>query len=201
MKPFELVEKQQDRFQYAPIEKVIERVYMDYKFITEIRVSDVLEWMGVIYGILEVPRMFRMKVTGNNSFTPHIVITNYRGELPLDFRKVLIGGLRDADSKQVYRESLGTYTRFGNPITTNSVKANQVLDKLYNITGGYIFTEDETATLEMAYEAFPIDDRGFPLVPDLEKVIEYAKEFIAEKVTFNLFAANKISKDVWETVV
>ena len=198
MKPFDTIERTRDKISYVPIEMVINRVYMDYKFITDIRVSDVLEWIGIIYGSFSVPHMFRMKVTGNDIISPNISITNHRGLLPPDFRKVMISGIRDYDTKEVYRESLGTFTRFSSSISETTESTN--LDKLYNISGGYIFTEDESATLEMAYEAFPIDDRGYPLVPDDEKVIEYAKEFIAEKITFNLLAANKISKDIWDVI-
>jgi hypothetical protein len=197
MKPFDSVSRVSN-MSFVPIEMVTERVYRDYKFITDIRVSDVMEWIGIIYGSFSVPHMFRMKVTGNDIISPNIVVSNHRGILPPDYRKSLPAGIRDYDTKEVYRESLGTFTRFKSSISGDTKSEN--LDKLYNITGGYIFTEDEDVTLEMSYEAFPIDDRGYPLVPDDEKVIEYAKEFIAEKITFNLFAAGKISKDIWDII-
>jgi len=198
MKPFELIERQSDKFQYTSIERVIEMIYRDYKFITDVKVSDVLEWIGAIYGFLAVPGMFRKKITGVDLLTPNIVVTQYRGTLPIDFRKVLKAGIRDYDTKAVYRKSLGTFTQFQHGLDEDSYNSN--VDKLYNISGGYIFVEDETATLEMAYEAFPIDERGYPLIPDEQKVLEYAKEYISEKISFNLFAAGKINRDVYEIV-
>ncbi len=198
MRPFELIEKQQDKFQYAPIEKVIEMIYRDYKFIQDIKVSDVLEWVGAIYGFLKVPGMFRQKITGVDLLTPNIIITQYRGTLPIDFRKVLKAGIRDYDTKEVYRKSLGTFTKFQHSLDEDSYNTN--VDKLYNISGGYIFVEDETATLEMCYEAFPIDERGYPLIPDDQKVLEYAKEYISEKITFNLLAAGKVTRDIWDVI-
>lgn len=197
MKPFDIIKRAND-MSFVPIEMVTERIYRDYKFITDIRIADVMEWIGIIYGSFSVPHMFRMKMTGNDLISPNIVISNHRGSLPPDYRKSIIAGIRDYDTKEVYRESLGTFTRFKSSISETTESTN--LDKLYNISGGYIFTEDDEATLEMAYEAFPIDDRGYPLVPDDEKVIEYVKEFIAEKITFNLYAANKIPKDIWDTI-
>ena len=51
MRPFELIEKQQDKFQYNSIERVIEMIYRDYKFktiaYTDSPISD-----GVINGNL-----------------------------------------------------------------------------------------------------------------------------------------------------
>jgi hypothetical protein len=197
MKPFDSVSRVSN-MSFVPIEMVTERVYMDYKFITDIRVSDVMEWIGVIYGSFSVPHMFRMKMTGNDLISPNIIVSNHRGSLPPDYRKSLPAGIRDYDTKEVYRESLGTFTRFKASISETPESVNT--DKVYNISGGYIFTEDEDAILEMSYEAFPIDDRGYPLVPNDEKVIEYAKEFIAEKITFNLFAAGKISEKIWDVI-
>lgn len=198
MNPFNLVEKQQDKFQYTSIERVIEMIYRDYKFITNINISDVLEWVGAIYGFMSVPGMFRRKVTGVDLLTPNITITQYRGELPVDFRKVLPAGIRDYDTKQTYRKSSGTFTQFQHGLNDDAFYPN--IDKLYRLAGGYIFVEDETATLEMAYEAFPLDERGYPLVPDEQKVLEYAKEYISEKIAFNLFAEGKINKDVYNIV-
>ena len=198
MKPFDLVERQEDKYQYTSIDRVVEMVYRQYKFITDIKVSDVLEWVGEIYGNLEVPYMFRNKMTGMDAMTPHIDIVDHRGILPIDFRKVLKGGIRDHDNSTVYRESLGTFSQFRNNLHNDTITNYE--SNVYNIKGGYIFVEEDNCTLEMAYEAFPIDERGYPLIPDKQKVLDYAKELIAERVTFNLYAAGKISKDVWETI-
>jgi len=119
MNPFEIVERQTDKIEYAPIERVIEMIYRDYKFITDVKVSDVLEWIGALYGFLAVPGMFRQKVTGADLLTPNITITQYRGELPIDFIKVLKGGIRDYDTKEVYRESRGTFTASRNDLDSD----------------------------------------------------------------------------------
>jgi hypothetical protein len=198
MKPFELITKQSDKFQYVPIEMVREMILRDYKFITDVKISDMLEWIGAIYGFLSVPGMFRHKITGTDLMTPNIEISQYRGALPVDFRKVLKAGVRDYNTKVVYRKSLGTFTQLQHEIDEDAY--NQNTDKLYNISGGYIFVEDDITTLEMAYEAFPIDERGYPLVPEDQKVLEYAKEYISEKIAFNLYAEGKISRDIWDTV-
>lgn len=198
MNPFEYKERQSDKFQYTSIDRVIEMIYRKYKFITNINVSDVLEWIGDIYGLLAVPSMFRHKVTGADLLTPNIDIEQYRGQLPIDYRKVLKGGIRDYSSKTVYRPNRGTFASALYDLNSGPKYKNT--DKVYTIRGGYIFVEDETATLEMCYEAFPIDERGYPLIPDEQKVLEYAMEYIAEKIAFNLLAENKISQYVYEKI-
>lgn len=198
MNPFEYIVKQQDKIQYVSMEMVIERIHRDYKFIPRLKVSDVMEWMGSIYGAINYPGLYRRKITGDDPNNPHIAIVSYRGTLPVGFRRILKGGVRDASTKEVYRPSTNTFTEFQYSLGESPYYSNT--DKVYNIAGGYIFVEDETATLELAYEAFPIDERGYPLVPDNEQVIEYAKNFIAEKITFNLFAEGKISEKVWDEI-
>jgi hypothetical protein len=195
MNPFEIIGTQEDKIQYTTIERVIEMVYRDYKFIQNINISDVLEWTGEVYGLINYPGMYRKKITGSDVFTPNITISRYRGELPVDFKRVLKAGVRDYDSKEVYRPSTNTFTQFQYNLNEDPEYANT--DKVYSIKGGYIFVEDETATIEMAYEAFPIDSRGYPLVPDNTKVLKYASEYIADKIAFNLLAANKISQFVY----
>jgi hypothetical protein len=197
MNPFEYTVNK-DRVQYTSVERVIEMVLKAYKFIPRLNLSDVIEWVGDMYGLINYPGMFMHKITGQDALTPNITIERYRGSLPVDFRKILTGGVRDYDSKDVYEASTGSFTKFRYAL--NDTPKYQHTGNVYNIRGGYIYIEEDSATLELAYEAFPIDERGYPLVPENQKVLEYMKEYIAEKVAFNLLAANKISQYVYETV-
>lgn len=187
MNPFSYTENKHDKIQYTTVERIIEMIGRDYKFLPKINVSDILEWVGAIYGTVDVPEMFRSKITGQDELTPNVKIVGKRGELPIDFRKVQKAGVRDFDSKIVYKGSTGTFTSDTN-------------EKIYSIRGGYIFIDNDKATLEIAYEAFPIDERGFPLIPDNERVLQYAKNYIATMVAFNLVAEGKLDRYIFETI-
>lgn len=198
MNPFEFVIKHSDKIQYTSIERVIEMIHRKYDFITHLNTSDIIEWVGDVYGLVNYPGMFRNKITGTDALTPNVEVSQYRGTLPVDFKSVLKAGVRDYDSKIVYRPSTGTFTEFRYALDTTPQYANT--DKVYSIRGGYIFVEDEEVTLEIAYRAYPIDDRGFPLVPDNDQVLQYAMEYIAEKVAFNMLAAKKIDQYIYEKI-
>lgn len=198
MNPYEFVLKHSDKIQYTTVERVIEMIHVDYKFIPRVNLSDAIESIGAIYGLINYPGMYRRKITGSDALTPNVSVEQYRGSLPVDFRRVLKAGVRDYDSKEVYRPTTGTFTEFQYNINDTPTYTNT--DKVYSIRGGYIFTEDEEVTLEIAYEAFPIDDRGYPLIPDNQQVLEYAKNIIAEKIALNLYAANKISRDLYDII-
>lgn len=198
MNPYEYVHKKHDQIQYTTIERVMEMILRDYKFIPSLNISDVIEWIGAMYGLINYPGMFRHKITGGSALTPNVVVRQYRGELPVDFKKILKAGVRDYNSKEVYRPSSGTFTEFQYSLNTPPKYTN--INKVYSISGGYIFTEDENVTLELAYEAFPLDDRGYPLVPDDERVLQYMKEYIAERESFNLLAARKIDQYIYDMI-
>ena len=198
MNPFQHIVTASDKLTYTTVERLVEMIFREYKFITKINYSDVIEWVGNMYGIINYPGMYRIKITGTDPWTPNIAISQYRGELPSDYVKVLKAGVRNYDTKEIYRESTGTYTTFLHD--RNEGPEYTLSSKVYSIKGGYIFLEEESATIELAYTAFPIDERGYPLIPDNEQFLQYAVNFIAEKITFNLFAAGKISGEVYDIV-
>src|SRR3972149_6906264 len=62
----------------------------------------------------------------------------------------------------------------------------------------YIDISNETATLEIAYTAFKIDDAGFPMIPDIERVKECVRSYLTYRIDHKLWRQNKISRDVYE---
>ena len=79
MNPYEYIEKQQDKIQYTSVDRVVEMIYRDYKFIPRLNMSDVIEWVGAIYCTMNYPGMFRHKITGIDALTPNIEVLQYRG--------------------------------------------------------------------------------------------------------------------------
>jgi len=181
---------------YVSIEPIIESVYQDEGYAHELDWADCVSWAGRALALMGAPALYIDKVTGNSLITPNITIAEYRGALPVDFIEVLPAGVRDADSKQVYDEATDSF--FKAPNRTEEAPFNKTGRLVYQIKDGYIYTEDETATLEMAYRAFKIDDRGFPMVPDLQRVQECVRSFITYKVDHRLWRQNKLDRVVYE---
>jgi len=180
---------------YVSLESVIEEVYQDAEYGSELDWGDCLTWAGQALRLIAAPSVYIEKVTGNNLLTPNITVTDYYGALPVDWVEVLPGGVRDADSKVVYEEATDAF--FKASYQTGDSPHNKTGRKVYQIRDDKIFTEDATATLEMAYRAFKIDDKGFPMIPDNERVQQCIRTHITWNQDYRLWRKGKISREVY----
>ncbi len=101
---------------YVSLEPIIEEVYMNEGYAHELDWSDALTWTGNALGLMGAPSLLIEKITGNSIITPNITIVDYRGPIPMDFVEIFPGGVRDAESKQVYDEATDSF--FQAPHTT-----------------------------------------------------------------------------------
>jgi hypothetical protein len=169
---------------YVSIFRIIEEAYQNEGYAHELDWGDAVSWVGKALGLIHAPALYQTKVTGQDILTPHIVCTNYRGELPIDFVSILVNGVRDSVSKQIYVYSGNVDKQYGGPT--------------YVIKDQHIDISEETATLELAYTAFMVDENGFPMVPDNERVIEAVRAFVTYRVDHKLWRSNKLDRAVYE---
>lgn len=84
-------------------------------------------------------------------------------------------------------EQLGVTTT---TISPEPIKSYQSGSLTYKIDNGYIFTNFETGYVELAYSGYPIDNEGFPLVPDDEKYKQALKYFLIYKLDWKNWRRN-----------
>ena len=58
----------------------------------------------------------------------------------------------------------------------------------------FIFTNFEDATIEIAYKAMPVDEKGFPLIPDHVNYKKALEAYLMERIGFKLFLSDKLSE-------
>ena len=173
-----------DNIKYISISRIIEEVFSFEGYAHEVNWSDMITWTGKVLSLINAPGLFVSKITGADPLTPHIDCVDYRGELPIDFVSIIPNGVRDSTSKDIYVYSGDANTEYGSPT--------------YVIKDGYIDISVETATLELAYTAFKIDDQGFPMVPDLERVIECVRAYLTYRIDHKLWRQNKLDRSVYD---
>ncbi len=181
---------------YVSIERIIEDVYRNEGYTYELDWNDAIEWAGRALKLIGAPSIYIEKVTGESLITPNIVIETYKGELPVDFVEMLAGGVRDASTKEVYTWSTDSFA-IQSAQTGEAPKYGPSL-KRYSLNDSNIFTDTKDTTLELAYRAIKIDDRGFPMVPDLERVIKAVTAKIVYRVDHILWRRGKIKERVYE---
>lgn len=179
---------------YITIDRVLDGFYRDYKGIFDnTDPIDAAEWAGEALELVGAPKILRDKVTNGDETKDYpcpISITNYRGKLPCDLYQVV--QCRKWDTGEVMRR---TTDKFHNSYTcTNSLSNEyQSSDITYKLNDNYIYTNFEEGDVEMAYRAIPIDDNGYPLIPDNVKFIKACKAYIAEKQAMKLWIQGKIN--------
>ena len=87
--------------------------------------------------------------------TAIINIVDYRGELPCDFYEIT--QVRD-DKNRTFRHTTDSFHM--------SPNKPEWSDLTYKLQGNCIFTSIEKGQIEIAYQAMPIDEEGYPLIPD-----------------------------------
>lgn len=189
---------------FTSLDRVIEKVFQKAGYDDEFDWGDTLEWTGEAIGLIGAPQMFIDKLTGDHPVTPNVVVESYMGELPLDFINMLPGGVRDFDTTEVYRYATDTFVAAPATSVVDSAgtKSDRTIhtinpDRVYSLRGTNIFTNEESCTLELAYRAFMIDERGFPMIPDNERVIQAIVSRIILGVDYRLWRKNKISSEVY----
>ena len=190
---------------YVSLDLIIERVFQNHGYEHEFDWNDTLEWTGEALRLIGAPSIYVNKVSGTHPLTPHVSVISYKGELPIDFCEMLPAGCRDYDTQEVYRYATDTFVLApGNNsynITTNAPESRSELntndDKVYTLNDSYIFVNTETCTLELAYRALKIDDRGFPMIPDNERVLKCIEANIVQHNDYRLWRKNKLSEAVF----
>lgn len=169
---------------YVSINRILEEVFQNEGYSHEADWGDAISWAGKALGLINAPAIYIAKKTGTNILTPHIVCENYRGSLPIDFVDIIANGVKDSTTGQIYKYSGNLDPNYGGPT--------------YVVKGGYIDISEETATLELDYTAFMIDEDGFPMIPDVERVIEAVRSFITYRMDHRLWRQNKLERAVYE---
>jgi hypothetical protein len=168
---------------YVSLSGVIEEVYQNEGYAHEIDWADLISWAGKALSLIGAPAIYHTKVTGVDIITPHITLVDYKGSLPVDFVEIAPNGVRDSVSKQIYTYSGNVNPNYGGPT--------------YVIKNRVIETSVANSVLELAYTAFMVDDDGFPMVPDVERVIEAVRAFLTFRADHRLWRKDKLSEKVY----
>lgn len=83
-------------------------------------------------------------------------------------------------------------------VTVNNMK--KIGDKIkvfahkpqYFIKPGWLVINEKTGFIKLAYKAIPVDERGYPLIPDLESYQEAIYWYVVMKLNFSKFLKGKL---------
>lgn len=145
-------------YNQVSIKEIIRRVTSNLRMREEdIPWNDFIEWIADGLSHIGSYYQYTEKQTS-------ITIEDYKGQLPCDFVymiRMLHNGYYDNPS-----ENLITDNTLQNADLDRQVNNQKVTARDYNINHNVITTSYRTGTLEIQYLAMPLDEEGYPMIPD-----------------------------------
>lgn len=223
---------------YCSIKTIIDEVYRDNDYDTELPWQDSIEWIYDAMELIRVP----MQYIGRKA---RLKVDNFRCVLPCDYKQeVQVAGTFGGCNPFPMRHATNTFHPVmldcewddawkdlaadsnspsdsqlqpvgedinGNPVfeigrqnDNFAIPANHVVtggisvdDATYKINENYIFTNFSEGFIYMSYYAFPVDDEGYPLIPEDQKYKEAVKAYVRMKIDYKLWRKGKLGRDVY----
>lgn len=135
--------------------------------------------------------------------TAVIKIKDWKGSLPCDFYKMV--QVRTAGNQHNHRwdqclafHGPAVYRYSGHSFHMSDLKPNEFItgELTYKVQGMTIFTSTKDVDIEIAYQAFAVDDEGYPLLPDNTSFLRGLENYIKLQWFTVLFDMGKISQAV-----
>lgn len=162
---------------YISIKEVMDNL-LSHPLLQDLSFERVVNYAIQFERIVGMPPIFIEKVDT-------IDIIKWRGYLPCDLFE--INQVRDCYSKTPYRYATGNF---------HMNQDRKYPELTYKIQGGIIYTSVEDTKLEISYQALPLDEEGFPMIPDKSSFIRALELFIKKQWFTVLFDLGKISQAV-----
>lgn len=128
--------------------------------------------------------------------TAELEIKDYRAALPCDFHEMI--------QVRTNHEKCGHYVggvfRYSTDSFHMSEQKHEQPDLTYKIQGKAIYTSIKEGAIEIAYRAIPVDDEGYPLVPDKSPFTRALELYIKKQCFTILFDLGKINQAVYANV-
>ena len=167
---------------YVSIRSLMSRLYKN-PLLEHISLEDVLQYLGEFMELYGFPTMYEDREV-------YIHIDNYRAQLPVDVIK--INQVLDKSTKRCLTISTATFSD-GNNFKYSDPQA-------YKIQGTIIVTSFKKGDIILSYKSFPLDDSGYPKIPQSYLFLLTLELYIKEQYYTLLYDQGKISFNVLSNV-
>lgn len=73
-------------------------------------------------------------------------------------------------------------------------------DATYHLNEDYIFTSFQEGSIMVYYQAIPVDDDGYPMIPKDERFIRALEHQIAKQIAYELWVMDKMPDKVYQEI-
>lgn len=202
---------------FASVYEIIEKVYRDTGSPDDINFTDLIVWAGEALDKIGAYAQYKRKVTGDLA-NPNLDITNYKAKLPCDFYRLeqiavngkaatwagntfhhLLGGeccsgaIKDVGYDDLFKDNFGNiFSNLGNSHNTRNIQYYT-----FDINDDYLTLNVKEGKVCIAYIATPVDDEGYPMIPDEESYKEAISRYLIMKLDYISYRRGKASRELY----
>ena len=168
---------------YISIKEVLDNL-LDNPLLQDLTLERVVNYTVDFIRKVGMPKLYIEK-------TANLEIKEYRALLPCDFHKMIQVRAFKEGYSQVFRSSTDNFHL--------SKDKGDSHDLTYKLQGQAIYTSMKDGTIEIAYQAIPVDCDGYPMIADNSSFKEALELYITKKRYKVLFDIGKIRGDVYSS--
>lgn len=178
--------------QYISLKTIVDKA-LRHPLMTGISFEAIIDYCVDFMRIVKCPNIFQEKYTT-------FEIKDYRSteDLPEDFYEVI-----QVKSSNVHMRYSTDSFHVALPYDSKGAlpedyveNSNREGDFTYKIQGNKIYTSFRDGTIEMSYMAMPIDEEGYPMIPDNSKFTRALEAYIKKQWFTILFDLGKLQPQI-----
>lgn len=166
-------------YRYVNIREILSRV-LRHPLMQELTLEAAIQYTMDFFGIVGMPKMFKDKIAV-------LDIHQYRAMLPCDLIRITM--VKDCKSNLSLRSTTDAFYLENN-------KHKRIYDLTFKTQGDIIYTSFPEGRIEIAYVALPMDDEGYPLLPDFPTFLKALELYIKQEYFTVLFDMQKINGQI-----
>lgn len=160
-------------FNYTKIQVVLDRI-LRHPLLADLTLEAAIQYTIDFLGIMGLPKTYEDKIS-------KVEIENYRGLLPCDI--VSINQVKHGDT---YLQGMtDTFGKCYNKDITSP--------ESFKTQGNIIYTSFKEGNIYISYKAIPVDENGFPLIPDNAVFLKALELYIKKEWFTILFDMGQIT--------
>lgn len=169
------------QFNWVSIRTVLDRL-LRHPMLQDVTLEAVVQYTVDFIQIAGCPMQYIDK-------DAEVDIKDYRGKLPCDL--IQINMIKDCKSHHMLRSATDYFDN-------NHIKHNDHDDLVFKVQGMILVTNIKEGKVIVSYKSIPIDEDGFPLIPDHPAFLTALESYIKMKYFEVLFDLGKIQAGIFQ---
>ena len=168
---------------YISIKEVLDNL-LDNPLLQDLTLERVVNYTIDFIRKVGMPKVYIEKIA-------NLEVKEYRALLPCDFHKMIQVRTFKEGCSQTFRSSTDNFHFSNNKRDSH--------DLTYKLQGQVIYTSMKNGTIEIVYQAIPVDCDGYPMIADNSSFREALELYITKRRYKVLFDIGKIRGDVYSS--